>query len=71
MSNAAPTCWAERFRALDALLYRYRPLWQLRPFHHRSLPWWETETTLAEALHALDEAQLTVLERDMERRLRW
>ncbi|MBM68422.1 MAG: methyltransferase [Haliea sp.] len=71
MSNAAPTCWAERFRALDALLYRYRPLWQLRPFHHRSLPWWETETTLAEALHALDEAQLTVLEGDMERRLRW
>jgi len=71
VSDAAPEYWVERFRALDALLYRYRHLWQLRPFHHRLLPWWETDTTLAEALQALDEAQLTALEGDAEGRLHW
>tara|TARA_R100000005_G_C5002787_1_gene210630 strand:+ start:1830 stop:3050 length:1221 start_codon:yes stop_codon:yes gene_type:complete len=71
VSGAVPEHWAERFRALDQLLYRYRHLWQLRPFHHRSLPWWETETTLAEALQALDEDHLTALEGDPERRLHW
>lgn len=52
------------FDDLDGLLARHRDWWQIRPFHHRHLPWAATHPELVIALEALTEAELSQLERD-------
>lgn len=71
MKCTSPSDYDERFHALDALLYQRRHLWQVRPFHHRSLPWRHSEPELCAALETLTEAQLAALESDPMQRAAW
>ena len=59
------------FAAVDAVLTRHRPLWQVRAFHHRDLPWRTSHPSLCDALEQLDEAAIDELEQTPEKLLDW
>lgn len=59
------------FEELDELLVQHRDWWQIRPFHHRHIPWAETQPQLVAALAALTEAELARLEQDSQALADW
>ena len=59
------------FSALDSLLTEHLDLWQVRPFHSRTLCWAHSRPDLCAALLALDEPTLGRLERDGAALARW
>lgn len=59
------------FIAVDEVLTHHRPLWQVRAFHDRDLPWRNSHPDLCTALKALDEAAIDGLEEHPGELLAW